>query len=97
MRCFPLTSPSYCMVCLNCGQPATDFSSYCTSCRSLYRQPPAKQAGFWNKFVTKSSRYTRQYNFARPAGAQGFSLGGRPLKLLLLPLLALRKLFYQAR
>jgi hypothetical protein len=81
------------MVCLDCGRPATKFFSYCAHCRSQYRQHPAKQAGFWDKFITKSNRYTRQYDFARSVGAQELLPGQRPLNRLLTPFLALRKLF----
>ena len=85
----------FCMVCLDCGQPATEFSSYCAGCRIRYRQHPVVPAGFWNRFITKSNRYTRQYNFAaRPADKPGFFTEYGPLKLLFLSLTVFRKLMH---
>ncbi|WP_345048907.1 hypothetical protein [Hymenobacter glaciei] len=80
------------MVCLDCGRPATVFSSYCVGCRTTHRQHPGAQPGFWDKFTTKSSRYTRQYDFARPAVERSFFSGWWPLKLLFLPFWLLWKL-----
>jgi len=86
------------MDCLDCGQPAAEFSSFCIGCRSRHRQHPVGRAGFWPKFVTKSGRYTRHYNFAaRPAGDHGFFSGWWPLTLLFFPLWALWKIIQLAR
>ena len=85
------------MVCLDCGRPAAELSSYCIGCRSQHRPHSAGRAGFWSKFTTKSSRYTRQYDFTRPPSASGFFSGWWPFKLLFFPLWALWKLVQLAR
>jgi hypothetical protein len=98
MQPFPPRLPSSRSVCRDCGQPTAEFSSFCAGCRHLHRQHRAGKAGFWSKSITKSDRYTRQYNFStRPAGSRGFFRDWWPLKLLLWPVWIIRKLLQLAR